>query len=69
MEIISHFLITKANFTDKQRGDGTFNKSIVAMKLLNDLGYGKENSDLILNLVLQSNWLFFPQSKQVWKWL
>ncbi len=35
---------------DAQRGDGTFNKSIKALKILNDLGYGQSN-DLKLHLV------------------
>ncbi|MCB9211487.1 MAG: arsenosugar biosynthesis radical SAM protein ArsS [Ignavibacteriales bacterium] len=63
VEIISSLPYYKANFTDKQRGDGTFNKSIVAMKLLNDLGYGKENSDLILNLVYNPIGAFLPPSQ------
>lgn len=37
--------------TDKQRGKGTFNKSLQALKVLNGLGYGKEDSGLELNLV------------------
>ena len=37
--------------TDKQRGKGVFNKSIEALKNLNELGYGKEGSDLELHLV------------------
>lgn len=36
--------------TDAQRGDGTFNKSILALKKLNSLGYGKQD-DLKLHLV------------------
>lgn len=36
--------------TDAQRGDGTFNRSIVALKKLNSLGYGRQN-DLPLHLV------------------
>ncbi len=36
---------------DKQRGKGVFNKSINGLKELNSLGYGKENSNLELNLV------------------
>ncbi|PCH64870.1 MAG: radical SAM protein [Bacteroidetes bacterium] len=37
--------------TDKQRGKGVFNKSIEALKNLNELGYGKEGSGLELHLV------------------
>ena len=36
---------------DQQRGDGTFDKSIAALLQLNALGYGREGSGLILNLV------------------
>jgi radical SAM/Cys-rich protein len=35
---------------DKQRGKGTFNKSVEGLKWLNDLGYGRKKN-LILNLV------------------
>jgi radical SAM/Cys-rich protein len=38
--------------TDAQRGDGVFNKSIKALNILNDLGYGKEEG---LNLHLVFN--------------
>jgi len=36
---------------EKQRGLGVFNKSINAIKILNNLGYGKTNTGLKLNLV------------------
>ena len=36
---------------DKQRGKGTFDGSIRALQLFNQLGYGKPESDLTLNLV------------------
>lgn len=36
---------------DKQRGKGVFRKSIEGLQILNSYGYGKEESDLILNLV------------------
>src|SRR5690554_6339258 len=36
---------------DRQRGDGVFERSIAALKMLNALGYGKAGSGLILNLV------------------
>lgn len=40
---------TESN-VDKQRGDGVFNKSIKALQILNDLGYGRQ-PDLKLHLV------------------
>jgi radical SAM/Cys-rich protein len=36
---------------DAQRGDGVFDRSIVALRRLNALGYGKPESTLALNLV------------------
>ncbi len=36
---------------DKQRGKGTFNASLSALKKLNSLGYGQTDSELQLNLV------------------
>ena len=36
---------------DKQRGKGTFDASIRALQRLNEIGYGQDGSDLVLNLV------------------
>ena len=36
---------------EKQRGTGVFDKSINAIKILNNLGYGKTDTGLVLNLV------------------
>lgn len=36
---------------DKQRGKDVFKKSMAGLKQLNDLGYGKTDSNLVLNLV------------------
>jgi len=46
--------------TDKQRGDGVFNASIKALKMLNDAGYGMPNSDLRLDLVYNPSGAFLP---------
>lgn len=40
-----------AENTDKQRGDGVFQKSIAALKRLNEVGYGVAGSGLELHLV------------------
>ena len=37
--------------TDKQRGDGVFEKSIAALRRLNEAGYGRPESGLVLTLV------------------
>ena len=37
--------------TDRQRGEGVFEKSIIALRRLNEEGYGRPDSDLVLTLV------------------
>ncbi len=41
---------TAAN-TDKQRGEGVFARSIEALRMLNQVGYGQPGTGLVLNLV------------------
>jgi radical SAM/Cys-rich protein len=49
---------------DKQRGKGTFNKSIIALQQLNALGYGQANSSLMLNLVFNPQGASLPPPQQ-----
>ena len=51
VEIVASLPCYSEDNVDKQRGDGTFEASIRALKKLNALGYGKEGSGLTLNLV------------------
>jgi len=46
--------------TDKQRGDGVFDKSIKALQELNAMGYGMPGSDLRLDLVYNPSGAFLP---------
>lgn len=46
--------------TDKQRGDGVFDKSIKALKELNAIGYGVPDSTLRLDLVFNPTGAFLP---------
>ncbi len=46
--------------TDKQRGDGVFDKSIIALQELNAIGYGMPKSDLRLDLVYNPTGAFLP---------
>jgi len=46
--------------TDKQRGDGVFDKSIQALKDLNAVGYGVKGSSLKLDLVYNPSGAFLP---------
>lgn len=64
VEIISSLPFYKKSFTDKQRGEGVFEKSISAIKKLNNLGYGKKGTGLIFNLVYNPVGAFLPPSQQ-----
>ena len=46
--------------TDQQRGDGVFNASIKALKMLNAVGYGMPESELKLDLVYNPSGAFLP---------
>jgi len=46
--------------TDKQRGDGVFDKSIKALQELNAIGYGRPNSSLKLDLVYNPSGAYLP---------
>ena len=46
--------------TDKQRGDGVFDKSIKALRELNAIGYGLPDSNLRLDLVYNPSGAFLP---------
>jgi radical SAM/Cys-rich protein len=64
IEIISSLPFYKAGLTDRQRGEGVFQKSIIVIKRLNSLGYGIENSGLILNLVYNPVGAYLPAKQQ-----
>lgn len=51
VQVISSLPYYQRSFTDRQRGDGVFDKSISALRMLNDVGYAKEGTGLELNLV------------------
>ncbi|OQX81612.1 MAG: radical SAM protein [Bacteroidetes bacterium 4484_249] len=53
---------TKRN-TDKQRGNGVFNKSIESLKKLNYLGYGKGETALKIHLVYNPGGASLPGSQ------
>lgn len=50
--------------TDRQRGRGTYDKSIVALKRLNEIGYGKKDTGLKLNLVYNPVGAFLPGDQE-----
>ncbi len=64
MEIVSSLPHYSKRHTDRQRGDGVFDKSILGLKLLNKVGYGLKDSPLKLNLVYNPSGNFLPGSQQ-----
>ncbi|MBK8981596.1 MAG: arsenosugar biosynthesis radical SAM protein ArsS [Ignavibacteria bacterium] len=63
IEVISSLPCYQKSNTDKQRGEGVFEKSISALKMLNETGYGISGSDLILNLVYNPVGAILPSSQ------
>jgi radical SAM/Cys-rich protein len=49
---------------DRQRGDGTFERSLESLHLLNSLGYGQADSGLLLELVYNPQGASLPPSQQ-----
>ena len=60
VRICSSLPFHQASRTDRQRGEGVFEKSIRALRLLNDVGYGMPGSGLILDLVYNPSGAFLP---------
>lgn len=50
--------------TDRQRGEGTYERSIEALQKLNEIGYGKEGTGLELNLVYNPTGAFLPGAQE-----
>ena len=63
VEVISSLPYYQQFFTDAQRGNGVFAKSIEAMRRLNALGYGVEGSGLVLNLVYNPVGPYLPPAQ------
>jgi radical SAM/Cys-rich protein len=64
IHVVSSLPFYKKEKTDKQRGDGVFDKSIKALQMLNEVGYGKENTNLKLDLVYNPSGAFLPSDQQ-----
>ncbi len=63
VEVISSLPYYQEFFTDKQRGNGVFKKSIESLRMLNELGYGKPDSGLTLNLVYNPVGAYLPAAQ------
>lgn len=65
INVVSSLPSFTARRTDAQRGDGVFNKSIEALKMLNAVGYGKEGTGLKLDLVYNPSGAYLPDDQAV----
>jgi radical SAM/Cys-rich protein len=63
VEVVSSLPSYSRERTDRQRGDGVFEDSIKALKMLNAVGYGQPGSGLILNLVYNPAGAFLPPNQ------
>jgi radical SAM/Cys-rich protein len=64
IEVVASLPFYSEDRTDRQRGSGVFGDSIRALQLLNDVGYGREGTGLLLNLVYNPAGAFLPPSQQ-----
>ncbi|CAA9283368.1 MAG: Radical SAM [uncultured Cytophagales bacterium] len=64
VEVVSSLPFYNADRTDRQRGDGVFEGSVKALRMLNAVGYGQPGSGLVLNLVYNPAGAFLPAPQQ-----
>lgn len=64
VEVIASLPYFLAQQTDAQRGAGVFDKSITALRRLNESGYGMEGTGLLLNLVYNPVGAFLPPNQE-----
>ena len=60
MEIVASLPYFLGDNVDRQRGKGVFDRSITALEMLNERGYGIEGSGLVLNLVYNPVGAYLP---------
>ncbi len=64
VEVIASLPYYRAAQTDAQRGQGVFDRSIVVLRRLNALGYGRDGSGLLLNLVYNPVGAYLPPKQE-----
>ncbi|HVF97773.1 MAG TPA: arsenosugar biosynthesis radical SAM (seleno)protein ArsS, partial [Flavisolibacter sp.] len=60
IEVVSSLPFYTQDRTDRQRGNGVFEDSVKALQMLNDVGYGRAETGLLLNLVYNPAGAFMP---------
>jgi radical SAM/Cys-rich protein len=63
VEVVASLPHDRKGNTDAQRGDGTFEKSVVAMRLLNSVGYGKGDPQRRLTLMHNPAGAYLPSGQ------
>ncbi|HEX2187943.1 MAG TPA: arsenosugar biosynthesis radical SAM (seleno)protein ArsS [Longimicrobiaceae bacterium] len=63
VEVVASLPHFRRRNTDAQRGDGVFEQSIEALRRLNAVGYGREGTGLVLDLVTNPVGTFLPGSQ------
>ena len=63
VEVVGSLPYYLARETDAQRGVGVFDRSLDALRMLNELGYGVEGSGLTLHLIANPVGAFLPPSQ------
>jgi radical SAM/Cys-rich protein len=64
VEVVCSLPYYRAAQTDAQRGAGVFEKSLEGLRMLNALGYGREGSGLVLNLIHNPVGAFLPPRQE-----
>ena len=63
VEVVASLPCYSADNVDRQRGEGVFEKSIRALQELNALGYGRDGTGLLLNLVYNPQGASLPPAQ------
>jgi len=63
VELVCSLPCYTAENVDQQRGRGVFGQSIEALRRLNEMGYGRPDSPLVLNLVYNPLGAFLPPAQ------
>ena len=64
VEVVASLPCYSSDNVTRQRGEGVFARSIEALRLLNSLGYGREGTGLVLDLVYNPVGAFLPPDQE-----
>ena len=64
MEVVASLPCYTEELVDRQRGKGVYGKSVRGIRRLNALGYAREGSGLVLNLVYNPQGASLPPAQE-----